>query len=67
MTAKAGIEKHSNVAKEVLLIEFQQLHDFTVFKGIDPASLPAAQKKGALRATRSINHIKEIRYEKIKG
>jgi hypothetical protein len=64
MTASAGIKKHGDVAVEALMIEFQQLHDFTVFKGVDTTTLTQTQKRAALRA---INLIKEKRCGKIKA
>jgi hypothetical protein len=48
MTAKAGIKKHGQLAVDALLKEFQQLHDKSVFEGIDPAKLTKAQKYQAL-------------------
>jgi len=64
MTANAGIKKHGDVAVAALMLEFQQLHDFTVFKGVDPTTLTQTHKRAALRA---INRIKEKRCGKIKA
>ena len=63
MTAKAGIKKHGDVAIEALMIEFQQLYDITVFKGVNPTTLTQKQKA----ALRAINLIKEKRCGKIKA
>ena len=64
MTARAGIKKHGQLALDALYREFQQLHDKSVFEGIDATTLTREQRKLALRA---INLIKEKRSGKIKG
>ena len=48
MTAKAGIQKHGQLAVDALLKEFKQLHDKSVFEGIDPTTLSRQQKREAL-------------------
>jgi hypothetical protein len=64
MTAKAGIHKHRQKEVNALLKEFKQLHDKSVFEGLNPIKLGLKDKKGAFRA---INLIKERRCGKIKG
>lgn len=63
-TAKAGIEKHGQVAVDALYQAFLQLHDLDVFDGQDPKKLTKEQKRAALRA---ISVIKEKICGRIKG
>jgi hypothetical protein len=64
MSANAGIKKHGREAEEALMAEFAQLHDLSVFEGLDPTTLTKAQRREALRA---INLIKEKGCGKLKG
>ena len=64
MTTKAGIKKHGDRAKEVLFIEFLQLHDMNVFIPIDKRDLIREQIKGTLWA---LSMIKEKRDYSLKG
>ena len=64
MTARAGIKKHGQLAVNALLQEIQQLHDKSVFEGLDASTLSNVEKQQALRA---INLIKEKRCGRIKG
>jgi len=50
MSAKAGIRKHGDKAKEVLFTEFLQLHDMGVFWPIFRSSLSKEQIERTLRA-----------------
>jgi hypothetical protein len=64
MTATAGIKKHGEKAVNALLMEFCQLDDKEVFKGLMASELTSSQRKEALRA---VNLIKEKRDGKLKG
>jgi hypothetical protein len=64
MSAKAGIQKYGRKSEEALMIEFAQLEELSVFKGVDPGTLTNEQRKTALRA---INLIKEKRSGQLKG
>jgi len=64
MTATKGIKKHGELAVTDLLADFQQVHDMSVFEGMDPTLLTKEQKHSALRA---INLIKEKRNGVLKG
>jgi len=48
MTATKGIKKHGELAVAALLAEFQQVHDMSVFEGMDPTLLTKEQKCSAL-------------------
>ena len=56
MTATTGIKKHGERSVEALLIEFCQLDNREVFKGLMASDLTPIQRKEALRA---VNLIKE--------
>jgi hypothetical protein len=64
MTAKAGIKKYGQVAKDALFQEFSKLHDLGVFLGQHKSELTHAQKRGVLQA---ISVLKEKRCGRIKG
>lgn len=58
MSAKAGIRKHGDLVRKVLMNEFFQLDDMSVFTSVLPKDLTPEQRKGALMA---ISVIKEKR------
>jgi hypothetical protein len=64
MSAKAGIEKHGQVAIDALFEEFSQLHDLGVLLAHYRLNLTRAEKRGVLRA---ISVVKEKRCGQIKG
>ena len=64
MSAKVGLKKHGQRAKEVLFTEFLQLHDMGVFSPIHRRNLSSTQIKNTLRA---ISVIKEKRDGTLKG
>ena len=64
MSARAGLRKHGQAAKEALMDEFAQLEDLSVYEPVDATTLTKAQRTATLRA---INLIKEKRSGKLKG
>ena len=64
MSAKAGIRKHGDAARDALRDEFRQMIDKRVYTPLRGSDISPDEKKKVLRA---INVIKEKRCGKIKG
>ena len=64
MTAKAGIRRYGDAAREAMRAEFRQLDEKGVFEPVDNLTLTPAVRAQALRC---VNLIKEKRCGKIKG
>ena len=64
MTARAGIKKHGQAARDALTAEFAQLDYKGAYEPVHAADLTEPQRRGALRI---INLIKEKRDGRLKG
>ena len=64
MTARAGIKKHGQAARDALTAEFAQLDYKGAYKPVQPTDLTETQRQSALQV---INLIKEKRDERLKG
>ena len=64
MTARAGIKKHGQAARDALTAEFAQLDYKGAYEPVQTTDLTESQRRGALRV---INLIKEKRDGRLKG